>query len=172
MSLNMGPFDQNDIYTGLPSNWSDYTGPQCLIRDLNNPVITTYNNQSMIELVLAQNNIGDMSIFMNSRGGTELGPHWGGHLSLGPTLLDFFGSPMDPAFFLHHGMVDRVWTMWQAADPEARRYQYNGTSTIFNAPDTPEVNNDTTLFYGFLGDTITVKETVDPMSGRYCYRYE
>jgi tyrosinase len=25
---------------------------------------------------------------------------------------DLFTSPGDPAFFLHHGMVDRLWTLW------------------------------------------------------------
>lgn len=172
MSLNMGPYDQNFISTGLPSNWSDYTGPQCLIRDLNNYVISNYNNQSTVELVLAQDEIGALSDYMSNRGGTLIGPHWGGHLALGSSMLDFFGSPFDPAFMLHHGMVDRVWSMWQEAEPEARRYQYNGTSTIGNAPDTPEVYNETTLFYGVLGSTITVKETVNPLAGRYCYRYE
>ena len=25
---------------------------------------------------------------------------------------DLFTSPGDPAFFLHHGQVDRLWTLW------------------------------------------------------------
>lgn len=173
-TLSMGPYDRNLIFTGLPSNWADDTGPQCLIRDLNDDTITLYNNQSQIDSVLAQDNIGDLETHLDRLpgGGANLGPHVGGHVSLGSVMFDQFASPYDPAFMLHHGMVDRVWAMWQAADPDARRYQYNGTSTIFNAPDTPEVYNETSLFFGLLGDTITVKETTNPMGGRYCYRYE
>jgi len=33
---------------------------------------------------------------------------------------DFFTSPGDPLFFLHHAMLDRVWWIWQMQDPEMR----------------------------------------------------
>lgn len=33
---------------------------------------------------------------------------------------DFFASPGDPLFYFHHGMLDRVWWIWQMQDPENR----------------------------------------------------
>lgn len=169
MTVNMGPFTEGDLVTGLPANWSDYT-PRCLHRDLNDPAITTFNNKHNVDFLLAQPGIGSFSNYMDGNG-PDLGPHHSGHLAAGPALLDVFASPADPAFMLHHGMIDKVWSIWQEADP-TRLYTYSGTSTIFNQPTTPLVYNDTLIFFGVLGDTIAVKETVNTMSGRYCYRYE
>lgn len=33
---------------------------------------------------------------------------------------DFYASPGDPLFYLHHAMLDRVWWIWQMQDPENR----------------------------------------------------
>jgi tyrosinase len=33
---------------------------------------------------------------------------------------DFYCSPGDPVFYFHHGMLDRVWWIWQMQDPENR----------------------------------------------------
>lgn len=104
---------------------------------------------------------------MGPLAGGILGIHGGGHYSLGTDMLDFWSSPFDPAFFMHHGMIDRVWETWQSADPGIRRYQYNGTSTVLNAPDAPEVNNNNILSFGI----ITVKETVNTIGKRYCHRF-
>jgi hypothetical protein len=81
----------------------------------------------------------------------NLGVHGGGHFSIGLGLQDFFASPADPTFFLHHGMIDRVWTIWQAADPHVRQFQLSGTSTIFNGNNTPQVTLDTMQDWGVLG---------------------
>jgi tyrosinase len=83
---------------------------------------------------------------------------------------DFFGSPQDPAFYIHHSMIDKVWTDWQAVDPVSRRYVYFGTSTIFNGNATANVVNDTVIDFGRLGST-TVGEVQDPQAGPYCYQY-
>lgn len=74
--------------------------------------------------------------------------------------------------------MDRQWAAWQAAGDSNplignRRNLYNGTSTT-NSPVgvTPEVNKDTVITFGPLGESITLGEARDPMAGRYCYRYE
>jgi tyrosinase len=39
-----------------------------------------------------------------------MGVHTGGHYTIGGDAgSDFYNSPADPAFFPHHGMIDRVW---------------------------------------------------------------
>lgn len=46
-------------------------------------------------------------------GENTIGVHGGGHYTIGGDPGgDLFTSPGDPAFYLHHGQVDRLWTMW------------------------------------------------------------
>lgn len=64
----------------------------------------------------------DFETFMggpDSSGQIEYGPHNGVHVVLGSTgspMGDFL-SPLDPVFWMHHCNVDRLWALWQAANP-------------------------------------------------------
>ncbi|EOO01262.1 putative tyrosinase central domain protein [Phaeoacremonium minimum UCRPA7] len=171
-TVNFGPFNFNLVFTGLPATWN-IANPRCMNRDLNNYGIKTYDNQTLINEMLAATTIKDVQILMNSKnvGTTDRGLHGGGHYGVGGVMFDFFASPQDPAFFLHHGQIDRIWAQWQAANPKVRRYQYNGTSTIFNTNATPEVSNCTIMDFGVLGSPQNLRDVADPMSGLYCYRY-
>ncbi|KAL1860703.1 hypothetical protein Daus18300_009046 [Diaporthe australafricana] len=171
MTVTMGPFKFSDQITGLPSNWSDYN-PRCLQRDLND-IGYQFTNQTVIDLALAQPEIGALTEFVNSGvRGEQMGPHGGGHFAVGPLLFDTFASPFDPAFFVHHAMMDKLWLDWQKIDFAEREFQYNGTSTVFNGNSTPPVTNDTDMFFNSIGASIKVKDVVDVQSGPYCYRYE
>lgn len=162
------PLGFSFVYTGLPDNWTE-PDPQCLKRDLNDYGARTFNNMSDIEFLLAQESVGDFNTDASGYGDSP-GIHGGGHYMMGGTGYDFFGSPQEPAFYLHHAMLDNVWNVWQSADPTSRRYVYNGTSTIFNGDETPEVVNSTTLSYSVLGES-TAEAVQDPMAGLYCYIY-
>lgn len=170
MTVNLGPFDFSQVFSGLPSNWTAYN-PHCLQRDLNDYIATRYGNQTAVDYLLGQPTIAD---FQNTMSGADinLGVHGGGHFSIGISLLDFFASPSDPAFFLHHGMVDRVWAIWQAADLANRKNALSGTSTIFNGNSTPEVTLDTVQNWGALGRAKKTGEIVWTMEGDFCYTYE
>lgn len=171
MTVTMGPFSFSDLTTGLPSNWSDYN-PRCLQRDLNDAGYE-FTNQTMIDLALAQPEIGALTDFVNGGvGGESLGPHSGGHFAVGPLMFDTFAAPFDPAFFLHHGMIDKLWLDWQELDFEDRKFHYNGTSTVFNGVDTPPVTNETDIYFPGIGTNLKVKDVVDVKSNLYCYRYE
>ncbi len=61
------------------------------------------------------------------------GVHAGAHFSMGGAGIDAFASPVDPAFYLHHAQVDRVWTIWQGLKPRERLDQVYGTGTAFNS---------------------------------------
>lgn len=55
---------------------------------------------------------GDARLVRNS-----LGVHGGGHFTIaGDPGADSFISPGDPAFYLHHSQVDRVYWIWQMLD--------------------------------------------------------
>ncbi|KAI0474091.1 hypothetical protein GGR56DRAFT_564410 [Xylariaceae sp. FL0804] len=167
-TVSFQPLDFSVVFSGLPANWSA-ASPHCMTRDLNDAGIAGFNNASAVAFLLAQPTVGEFADKVNGYGDSP-GLHGGGHLGIGGTGYDFFGSPQDPAFYLHHAMLDGVWEAWQAADPPSRRYVYNGTSTIFNAPTTPEVVNETVLSYGVLGQT-TVQMVQDPLANGYCYMY-
>lgn len=51
-------------------------------------------------------------------GAFESGPHDTVHNSVGGKMADPKGSPVDPIFWLHHGNVDRLWSIWIALRPE------------------------------------------------------
>lgn len=61
------------------------------------------------------------------------GVHASGHFAIGGLAVDAFASAGDPAFYLHHAQVDRVWTLWQNIKAQRKRTrQVYGTSTAFN----------------------------------------
>ena len=157
------------VTTGPFANLWTQPDPHCMTRDLNNYGVVSFNNKSDIDYILSKTTIADFQTDINGYGDSP-GVHGGGHYAIGGTVYAFFSSPQDPAFFLHHSMLDNIWEKWQAADPKSRRYVYAGTSTIFNQPTTPDVTNSTILSYGVLGQT-TVKQVQDPLANGYCYKY-
>ncbi|RDX44388.1 Di-copper centre-containing protein [Lentinus brumalis] len=173
-TVNFGPFDTALAFDlEMPPNWQADTS-RCLVRDLNTHISSRFGNQQVVDRLLSGCNIeefqGNLTSFPTTLKG--FGPHGGGHLSLGDTMADFFASPADPAFYLHHAQVDRMYTIWQKIDPEHRRYALNGTLTFGYKNDTPEATVDTILDWGVLGKPKKIGEIMDPMGGDYCYRYE
>ncbi|CAI4215532.1 unnamed protein product [Parascedosporium putredinis] len=57
-------------------------------------------------------NYNDILAFQNfMQGGT--GVHGVGHFTVsGDPGGDFYISPNEPSFWLHHAMIDRIWTIW------------------------------------------------------------
>lgn len=171
--VNMGPFTFNESFLPtLPEHAFDYN-PRCLVRSLKDSVIQTYNNQSVVDTLLAAPDIVEFQNILNGfpNPPIPLGPHHTGHRALGPDMLDFFASPQDPAFWQHHGMVDRLWTIWQDAGGMGRRIALNGTSTTYSKPDTPEVSLSTVVEFGILDHPRSLHELMNPTACMYCYKY-
>lgn len=79
----------------------------------------------------------------------------------------------DPIFFLHHCQIDRLWTIWQAADPEKRTLDYSGykTQNNFNGTVPPSASlEDIMPMLGF-ADDVPVKDFMSTKSQYLCYRY-
>ncbi|GAW18317.1 hypothetical protein ANO14919_077920 [Xylariales sp. No.14919] len=165
-TVYLGPFSVIYSRTGLPDDWTE-PNPHCLNRNLSDTAVSLLSNADAIDNLLASANITQFQ--------TRLNPiHRGGHLGVGGSggqMADFFASPLDPAFWLHHAQIDRLWAAFQDEDPAERRYSYNGTDTFLNPPDTPEATNSTILDFGVLGENVTLEEVANPMAGRYCYKY-
>ncbi|KAK5702774.1 hypothetical protein LTR97_003720 [Elasticomyces elasticus] len=170
LTNNLGPISFPHVYSGLPANWTAHN-PRCFKRDLSSYIATRYGNQTALDALMNTTTIED---FQNTMSGADinLGPHGGGHFALGPAMDDFFASPQDPAFFLHHGMVDRMWTLWQDVDERSRRYSLQGTSTIFNGNSTPNVTLSTKQDWGNLGRVKETEELLSPREYDFCYTYE
>jgi len=43
----------------------------------------------------------------------ETGPHNAVHGWVGGTMASIMTAPADPLFWMHHAMVDRIWSQWQ-----------------------------------------------------------
>lgn len=174
MKVHMGPFPHSLVsLTEIPAPKFDYN-PRCLNRSLNNFVSSHYTNSTIVDTLLSSKSIANFQMVMDHwppRQDGVLGLHGGGHFSIGSTLQDLFASSQDPAFFLHHSQVDRVWAIWQAMDEAKRRYALNGTSTILNPPWGEKVRLDTVMEFGILDGRRVVREVMSPVTGHFCYIY-
>ncbi|KAL4800363.1 hypothetical protein BDV19DRAFT_384190 [Aspergillus venezuelensis] len=166
-TVSLGPFPAQYISTGLPNNWTE-PNPHCISRDLNDWALDYFTNSSRVTSLLATLNITSFQF--------ELSPiHRGGHISIGGQMADFYVSPLEPAFWLHHAQIDRLWDFWQKdGEGDERLYMYNGTSTFQNPIDgTPEVRNETEIEFWPLSEEITLREASGGLAqgGRYFYQY-
>ncbi|RAO71186.1 uncharacterized protein BHQ10_007198 [Talaromyces amestolkiae] len=146
-TVNLGP-----VALALPGGESaaaanplDYN-PRCLKRDLTTALIQQYANfTSVVSLILNNADVADFQLAMQGVPGSgAIGVHGGGHYSMGGDPgRDVFVSPGDPAFWLHHGMIDRVWWIWQNLDLAQRQNAISGTGTFLNYPPSANTTLDT-----------------------------
>jgi len=95
--------------------------PRCLKRDLNAYIAKRFTSfYNTTSLILGNSDVEHFQAIMQAdpryvHG--ELGVHGGGHFTMGGDPgSDPFISPGDPAFFLHHSQIDRVFWIWQLLD--------------------------------------------------------
>lgn len=101
-----------------------------------------------------------------------MGVHAAGHFTIGGDPGgDFYTSPGDPTFFLHHAQVDRTWWMWQNQDPVHRTYAVAGTITFSNTPPSRNATLDDLIDLGVNGDAIKLRDTMSTLAGPFCYVY-
>ncbi len=133
-----GPFSDLTVHLGpvaLPLYGSANTtgvadptldNPRCLTRDMNSDVAKRFNTfRNTTELILQTNTIEMFQALMSGDPRYILGSvgiHGGGHFIMGGNPgSDPFVSPGDPAFYLHHAQIDRVYWIWQMLDFENRK---------------------------------------------------
>lgn len=114
--------------------------------------------------------LGDIGDFLDA---IENGPHSGAHVIVGAHVDEVWGhmhdglSPLDPIFWLHHCMVDRMWALWQARegnvtpDPAAT---YNGHFVDSNGTPTNANSTEamTTSGLGYRYDDLPIPEDMAP----------
>ncbi|KGO68522.1 putative domain, di-copper centre [Penicillium italicum] len=175
-SVNLGPVSLMlpGGKTGSTANPLAYN-PRCLKRDLTTKIIQDYANfTAIVDLILRHDDVYDFQMNMQGVPGSgSIGVHGGGHYSMGgDPSRDVFVSPGDPAFWLHHGMIDRTWWIWQNLNPRKRLNAISGTGTFLNSPASPNTTLDTLIDIGYAGgETIAMRDVMSTVSGPFCYIY-
>ncbi|KAH4022428.1 hypothetical protein HBI09_169210 [Parastagonospora nodorum] len=150
--------------------------PRCLKRDLTNFASTkwfTTENLYNVTLGPASKNIATFQNELQGRFDQRfLGMHIAGHLAIGGDAGDFFSSPNDPAFFLHHAMIDRLWWIWQALHRN-QASTIAGTITLFNEPPSRDAVLEDIVQTNYLNlKPLEIKELMSTMDGSpLCYIY-
>lgn len=174
ITVNLGPV--NSPNGDNVENMQDYN-PRCLNRDLNSFITQGYLTWTNLTTVLLENtSIEDFQENIQGYGnsGNPLGIHGAGHWALGAgsPMGDFRSSPGDPVFFLHHAMIDRTWSVWQALDIYRREGAIDGTKTLANDPPSPEMSLDDIIGFGLVAEEMRFGDLMSNYRGPFCYRYD
>ncbi|KAK8000725.1 hypothetical protein PG990_013325 [Apiospora arundinis] len=153
--------------------------PRCIRHDISVPLAQKWSgDEHIVDLLLDplyQTDIGAFQDRLQYTGNNTFGwygLHQFGHfLTNGDPSGDFFNSPNEPLFWLHHGMVDRVWWTWQNQKPVERAFQVAGTRTMNNNPPSDNVTIEDTFDMGYNGGEVVIKDLVSTVAGPYCYIY-
>lgn len=72
-------------------------------------------------------------------------------------------------------MMDRMWTLWQAIDPKKRNLDLSdgdyGHITWANEPPSRKASLKDPIDMGYAGDSTTIGDVMDTLSGPFCYFY-
>ncbi|KAK4446285.1 hypothetical protein QBC34DRAFT_470052 [Podospora aff. communis PSN243] len=180
MSVNLGPLAPSLTLPEIPRNpQADGFGynPRCLRRDLNvhSAAVTTTNYT--YDLITQNDNIHWFQTVMEGQFDQgKYGVHTGGHYTVsGDPAGDFYVSPGDPVFWLHHANIDRIWWIWQLQNLERRLEEVSHTQTMYNNPPSPNGTLEDVNNLGVLAGDVKTRDlmsTMGGMGGRLCYIYE
>jgi tyrosinase len=173
MTANLGPMSVAIDVSIKANPRSDGLGynPRCIRRDITNYFTTRYlRTQDIQTLITKPTTILDFQNSMQGDTTSSFGVHSAGHFSIwGDPGGDFYISPGDPAFYLHHGMIDRVWWIWQNQDPAKRVMTIGGSTSLFGGAQ-GTLNDNVNL--SVLGSTLKIKDLVSTTGGPFCYVYQ
>ncbi|ETS81132.1 hypothetical protein PFICI_06134 [Pestalotiopsis fici W106-1] len=178
--VHSGPFKNLTVNLGLITD-PDPTryAPRCLKRDLNPFICKNFASlRNTTSVILDSPNIELFQAIM--QGDTRyaqarnvfFGVHGGGHFIIGGDPGgDFYFSPGEPAFYLHHGQLDRLYFIWQNLDWENRQ-NVGGTRSWAGIPLAQNATLDDTLPFPPLNKKRSLGELISTTAGPFCYVYE
>lgn len=138
-TIHLGPLMSTiDPRLGVKNNpRSDGYGdnPRCLRRDVNNFFTSaSLRPQDLLDHITSNTAIGKFQDTLQNPSANKPTLHVGGHFSIwGDPGGDVYVSPAEPAFWLHHGQLDRHWWMWamyQENNVKSRASMYEGMFSI------------------------------------------
>ncbi|KAF2185557.1 Di-copper centre-containing protein [Zopfia rhizophila CBS 207.26] len=167
MTVSLGPI--GTVLTDVPKNpQSDGFGsnPRCLRRDVNKySASVTFANYTYALIKDSKDVDTFQKVMLGQPEKNDWGVHLGGHYTIGGDPGgDFFSSPGDPLFWFHHGMIDRIWWIWQMQDPEKR---------MNVVPGKPKADDKVKLGW-FAPDALTsdLFTNIGGFGGQFCYIYD
>ncbi|KAK4122009.1 tyrosinase-like protein [Parathielavia appendiculata] len=172
-----GPFKNMTVHLG-PITQPDPTqdNPRCLKRDLNADAGKRFASfRNTTDLIVNSPNIEIFRTTMEADPGyipNSLGVHGGGHFIIsGDPGSDAFISPGDPAFYLHHAQIDRVYWIWQMLDLENRQGVF-GTNTLLNMPPSANTTVEDLIDLSPIAGPVKIKTLMNTVGGTpLCYVY-
>lgn len=179
MSVNLGPVGGLADTAPGPMGGLGYN-PRRLKRDLGGAMNTRYANYTTLLSLLVQPNVDKFRHVSEGVPYTiEIGPHGGIHYTIGGDPGgDLFTSPGDPAFWIHHSQMDRMWTVWQALGGLVNNNRYTDLGsgnfahmTWENQPPSRLVNLDDVIDMGYAAPSTTIRKVMSTTSGELCYIY-
>ncbi|KAK6844715.1 tyrosinase central domain containing protein [Apiospora arundinis] len=177
MTVNLGPVGGVAGVEPGPDGGLGYN-PRGLKRDVGPALNQRYANYTTVLGLLSKPNITEYRALSEGTPNTvELGPHGGAHYVInGDPGGDLYTSPGEPAFWLHHSMVDRMWALWQAMNPDVRNFQMDdgrlGHITWDNNPSSRLTSLDDVIDMGYAGPSTTIRQVASTTSGELCYFYD
>ncbi|EPE34212.1 Di-copper centre-containing [Glarea lozoyensis ATCC 20868] len=177
MTVNLGPLAAS--ISGVPSNpLPNGLGhnPRCLRRDVNKNSATVTTSNYTYALITESETLARFQRVMQGEFSLgKWGVHTGGHYTVGGDPGgDFFASSGDPTFYLHHGMIDRVYWLWQLQDLSTRLNEVAGTITLGNVPPSRNGTVDDVVGLGVNAKGVRLGELLNTMGGlgrEFCYVY-
>ncbi|PTU18032.1 hypothetical protein P175DRAFT_0503914 [Aspergillus ochraceoroseus IBT 24754] len=174
--VNLGPrFPSLKLPGIVAQNGSGLNyNPRCLRRDVCKDAARWTTVDQIVDLI---DNYKNITLFQNRLQGDFpkgfLGIHSGGHYTIGGDPGgDFFASPGDPAFFLHHSAIDRLFWTWQNLDPAHRTFVVDGPTIMAGLVDNPpNTTLDDMQHFGTLTEPKTIRQLLDTTAGPFCYVY-
>jgi tyrosinase len=194
--VTTGPFGNMTVHLG-PITQPDPTAdnPRCLKRDLNADSGKRFSSfRNTTDLILGSSTIEFFRTTMEADPNyvpDSLGVHGGGHFMIGGDPgSDAFISSGDPAFYLHHAQIDRVYWIWQMLDFQNRQvrsptlslFMSNpltwrkqgvfGTNTLLNFPPSPNTTVEDPIDLSPIAGPVKIKTLMNTVGGTpLCYVY-
>ncbi|KAH7304801.1 hypothetical protein B0I35DRAFT_414371 [Stachybotrys elegans] len=175
-SANLGPVSPGQdglIGVGI-ANKLNYN-PHCVTRDLSSWLASQIYTKEAFYNATIRDTARDIASFQREIDTQSIGLpgiHSGGHQTLSGSNSDLYSGVVDPAFYLHHSMVDHLYWMWQALHP-AHAKTISGTLTFGNAPPSRNATLDDLIELPFLNvEPQTIASLLDTLDGPYCYIYQ
>ncbi|KAF2645366.1 Di-copper centre-containing protein [Massarina eburnea CBS 473.64] len=163
-TINLGPVAPAN---NTPDNTYGYKyNPRCLKRDFLPGLSASNLAYANVSALLQLQSIHEFRAVFDGV------MHPASHSNIGGDLFDLFSSPTDPAFYLLHSQIDRLWAIWQGQDFASRTYGIDGTVTFLNLPASPNATLATVMHLFEAGGDMPISEAMSTFGGEYCYQYE
>ncbi|KAF2751134.1 Di-copper centre-containing protein [Sporormia fimetaria CBS 119925] len=173
MKVNLGPMALMGDTVAPRNPRSDGYGynPRCIRRDISGYLTSRDATTAKIaSLITTSSNIATFQNVMQQTNGV----HGAGHFTIaGDPGSDFYVSPGDPAFWLHHSMIDRTWYIWQVQSLSSRLQVIAGGTSMMGGGRQQSLEDDIDLeVLDPSGKKFKIKELVSTVDGPFCYTYE